>query len=140
MNVYFCGSIRGGTQDAPIYSELIHHLKRYGPVLTEHVGDPNYTSKLEATLSDKEIWIQDMEWLHLSKVVVAEVTVVSLGVGYELGIAESLGLPILCLFRGKKEQLSAMISGNQKLHVVYYSQINEAKDAIDEFIKPHLMN
>jgi nucleoside 2-deoxyribosyltransferase len=140
MNVYFCGSIRGGTQDVPIYAQLIQHLKGYGVVLTEHVGDPAYTSKLEEKLSDDEIWIQDMEWLHQSKVVVAEVTVVSMGVGYELGIAESLGLPILCLFRGKKEQLSAMISGNRKLQVVYYTEIHEAINAIDEFMKHHLIN
>jgi hypothetical protein len=104
------------------------------------VGDPQYTSKLESQWSDRQIWIQDMEWLRQSQIVVAEVTVVSLGVGYELGIAESLGLPILCLFRGKQEHLSAMITGNEKIQVVYYEQVEQAKAAIDQFVSRHRPN
>ena len=41
-----------------------------------------------------------------------QVTVPSLGVGYELGLAVSLGKPVLCLFRpGGERKLSAMIAG-----------------------------
>lgn len=36
--IYFCGSIRGGRQDAELYRRLIEKLKAYGDVLTEHVG------------------------------------------------------------------------------------------------------
>lgn len=38
MKIYFCGSIRGGRQDADIYMKIIDQLKSYGEVLTEHVG------------------------------------------------------------------------------------------------------
>ena len=33
--IYFCGSIRGGTQDSDVYTRLIKLLKGYGEVLTE---------------------------------------------------------------------------------------------------------
>lgn len=82
-----------------------------------------------------------MAWLRASKIVVAEVTVTSLGVGYELGIAEMLGLPVLCLYRRggdvegvAKKKLSAMISGNTKFSIVYYDTIEEAKSAVDHFM------
>ena len=40
--IYFCGSIRGGRQDAGIYAKIIAEIKReYGPVLTEVVGYEN---------------------------------------------------------------------------------------------------
>ena len=39
MNIYFCGSIRAGRDDAALYTRLIEQLKKYGKVLTEHVGD-----------------------------------------------------------------------------------------------------
>ena len=87
--------------------------------------------------TEREIWDQDMAWLAQSKAVVAECTVPSLGVGYELGIAEKLGLPCLVLFRGREEdrKLSAMLGGNPKMRVVYYSQISEACEAVDAFLR-----
>ena len=36
--VYFCGSIRGGRDDAELYKRIIEQIKQYGTVLTEHVG------------------------------------------------------------------------------------------------------
>ena len=45
MRIYFCGSIRGGRQDAELYARLITMLKGYGTVLTEHVGDTSLTEK-----------------------------------------------------------------------------------------------
>ena len=44
MLIYFAGSIRAGRADALLYSKLVEILKKYGTVLTEHVGDPNLTS------------------------------------------------------------------------------------------------
>ena len=43
--IYFCGSIRGGRDDAPIYKRIIDQLKVYGEVLTEHIADPNIMEK-----------------------------------------------------------------------------------------------
>lgn len=43
--IYFCGSIRGGRDDAPIYKRIIDQLKDYGEVLTEHIADPNIMEK-----------------------------------------------------------------------------------------------
>ena len=137
-NIYFAGSIRGGVQDAPIYQKLIKHLNTYGTVLTEHVGDAEKT--MQMTWSDSQIWVQDMKWLHESQFLVAEVTVTSLGVGYELGIAESLQIPVLCLFRGTLDQCSAMITGNDRFTVVCYTAIEEAIFAIDAFAKKVLQD
>ena len=36
--IYFCGSIRGGREDAALYMRIIEQLRQYGTVLTEHVG------------------------------------------------------------------------------------------------------
>ena len=38
LKIYFCGSIRGGRDDAQLYAKIISHLKSFGTVLTEHVG------------------------------------------------------------------------------------------------------
>jgi hypothetical protein len=68
--------------------------------------------------------------------VVAEVSTPSLGVGYEIGVAEKTGKPILCLFDENQNEfrLSAMLSGNPNLQVIRYRAIGEAKRHITEFL------
>ena len=68
--------------------------------------------------------------------VVAEVSTPSLGVGYELGIAEKLKIPVLCLYRPiKGKRLSAMINGNEKFQCQSCQGLDEAKTHINNFFK-----
>jgi len=129
--LYFAGSIRGGRQDSEIYGKLIAHLRNYGTVLTEHVGDNELLSQ-EKMMSEQEIFSRDMEWLRCTDVVVAEVSVPSLGVGYEIALAQTLGKKIVCLCRRSVGNLlSAMIAGNPALIIERYDTLDEAKALID---------
>jgi nucleoside 2-deoxyribosyltransferase len=135
MKIYFAGSIRGGREDAALYLKIIEYLKTYGEVLTEHVGDPNLTDLGDDGPTDKFIHDRDLEWLQSADVLVAEVTSVSMGVGYEIGRAVESGKKVLCLFRPESgKNLSAMISGCPDLELVNYSNLDEAKQAIDMFL------
>lgn len=132
--IYFAGSIRGGRDDQALYLEIINHLKEYGPVLTEHVGDPSLTVAGDV-LSDREIHDRDLAWLKNSECVVAEVTTPSLGVGYEIGKAVAWGKPVLCLFRpGKGRLLSAMIAGCKDVTLREYRSPKELNKIIDDFL------
>jgi len=136
MKIYFAGSIRGGREDAALYLQIIEYLKTFGEVLTEHIGDANLTDVGDDGPNDKYIHDRDLEWLQSSDVVVAEVTTVSMGVGYEIGRAVESGKKILCLFRPESgKNLSAMIAGCEDLTLVNYSDLDEAKQVIDEFLK-----
>ena len=76
-----------------------------------------------------------MQWLESADVVIAEVTTPSLGVGYELGIADKLNKSVLCLFReqhGKK--LSAMLIGNDSFKCRFYNNFKEIQSIIDDFL------
>lgn len=136
MKVYFAGSIRGGRKDQNKYHELILFLSSKVEVLTEHVGDTGIEEIGEQDLSDKEIYQRDLEWLESADAIIAEVTNPSLGVGYELGMAEKLGKPILCLYEesSKKSKLSAMVSGNLKFRTFHYHDLDHAKEEILSFI------
>ena len=135
MKIYFAGSIRGGRQDAALYEKIIEFLKTYGQVLTEHVGDLNLTSDGDDGPNDKFIHDRDMEWLQRSDVIVAEVTAVSMGVGYEIGRAVEMGKPVLCLFRtGAKNNLSAMVAGCDDVETIYYSDIQDLKSPVQKFL------
>ena len=135
MKIYFAGSIRAGREDQEFYHQLIKSLQGYGPVLTAHVGDPDLTELGDDGPSDRMIYQRDMAWLAEAALMVAEVTVPSLGVGYEIGRAESRGIPVLCLYRERDgRRLSPMISGNPKVTLTKYSTTEEALVYIDRFI------
>ena len=130
--LYFAGSIRGGRDDEDRYAVLIEALAARGAVLTEHIADPD---GIDAGRTDEEIYERDVAWLRSSDAVIAEVTTPSLGVGYELGLAEALGIPVLCLFRtGAGKRLSAMVAGNERFSVARYTTLDEAVAAIDDFL------
>jgi nucleoside 2-deoxyribosyltransferase len=136
LKIYFAASIRGGRKDQNKYNELIGFLSSKVEVLTEHVGDSSLGQAGEKDLSDKEIYQRDLEWLESADAVIAEVTNPSLGVGYELGVAEKLGKPVLCLYKDSSDdtKLSAMVSGNQKFRTFLYHDLDQAKEEIVSFI------
>ena len=136
MKIYFAGSIRGGREDAALYQQIIEYLKTFGEVLTEHIGDPKLTDFGDDGPTDNYIHDRDLEWLRSADAVVAEVTTVSMGVGYEIGRAVELGKKVLCLFRPDwGRNISAMIAGCADLVLVNYYDLKEAKTAIKEFLE-----
>ena len=136
MKIYFAGSIRGGREDAALYQQIIEYLNTFGEVLTEHIGDQNLTEIGDDGPTDKYIHDRDLTWLQSSDVLVAEVTTISMGVGYEIGRAIESGKKVLCLFRPDSgKNLSAMISGCDDLQLVNYKTLDEAKKVISVFLK-----
>ena len=141
MNIYFAGSIRGGRNDALLYSFLISHLHRHGTVFTEHVGDPNVIAAGEA-LTTSYIHNRDISWLEQAQLVVAEVTTISMGVGYELGYVAhynktaAIPVAVLCLYRPLVQtNLSAMVDGSCfGFKVKKYDSLEEACFIIDDYV------
>ena len=134
MKVYFACSIRGGRDDAEIYAELVEHIKTQATVLSEIFADGKLTSQ-GMNKPSPEIWKTDTNWVKEADAVVAEVTNPSLGVGYEISLAETLDKPILALFKDDGEKsLSAMIDGAPGVEVCKYLTIAEAKSAIETFL------
>jgi hypothetical protein len=138
LNIYFAGAIRGGRGDAALYHAMIGFLGAFGTVLTEHVGDTQLTEAGDDGPDDWFIHDRDMAWLRSCDLVVAEVSLPSLGVGYELGWACGLKKPVLALYRpdpGKR--LSAMIAGSKEIVTAEYLTLEQAKKSIREFILSH---
>jgi len=130
--VYFAGSITGGREDADTYKLIIDKLKEKYEVLTEHVGDEDLSSMGEYQLDDEFIYNRDVAWIHESDFVFAEVTHLSLGVGYEIGYAEAHGKRVICFVNGSKvNRLSAMLTGNKNVECYVYHSIQEIYDFID---------
>jgi adenylate cyclase class IV len=125
--VYFCGAIRGGRQLQPTYAALVAWLQRAGyQVLTAHVADVDVLEREQASgARPQDIYRRDMAWLAACDLVVAEVSVPSVGVGVEIATAQHLGKPVICLCR-QDVALSALVAGNDALRLVRYRDTEEA--------------
>ena len=123
MKIYFAGAIRGGRDKVYDYAEIINCLEEYGEVLTKHIGDVNLTNAGEA-IKDEEIYARDIEWLKQCDLVVADITIPSLGVGYELAYAESLKKKIICCYEIDKN-ISGLIKGNSNFLKIPYTDLND---------------
>ena len=111
MKIYLSGAIRGGRELQSNYQIINDYLKENGhEILTYHVASANVL-EIEESISDVEIFAQDIKWLQECDTLIAEVSVPSTGVGYEIAYALSLNKPVLALYE-ENRVISAMISGN----------------------------
>jgi nucleoside 2-deoxyribosyltransferase len=67
--------------------------------------------ELEARVPASEVFDRDVSWIMSCEAVIAEVSVPSHGVGFEIGLAIGAGKPVLCLWQ-EGRRVSKMITGN----------------------------
>lgn len=127
MNIYFACSITGGREFEPVYQALVAALQQDGhEIPTAHLAGNDVLS-LEAIVDPAEVYARDVAWIRACQALIAEVSVPSHGVGYEIGFALNEGKPVLCLHQhGRK--ISKMITGNPHplLKVASYYDPSEA--------------
>lgn len=135
MNIYFACSITGGRDYEDVYQHLVAALRTDGhEVPTGYLADSSVTI-LEAQVSPQEVYVRDMAWIEASDALVAEVSVPSHGVGYEVGYALNVGKPVLCLAH-EGRRVSKMITGNPhpQLQTRRYRDGAEAVRVLREFL------
>jgi nucleoside 2-deoxyribosyltransferase len=134
--IFLSGSIRGGRQLLEIYRLMYHTLEDAGAeVLSWHVADPEL-EKVETEMTEEEIYSRDMGLLVKSDALIAEVTVPSTGVGYEICRALVQKIPVLCLQK-PDASVSAMILGNPDplIEVRAYPNETSLKQIITDFVR-----
>ncbi|AKB27180.1 deoxynucleoside 5'-monophosphate N-glycosidase [Methanosarcina siciliae C2J] len=134
--IFLSGSIRGGRQLLDVYRFMYDSLEEAGAdVLSWHVADPEL-EETESKMTEQEIYARDMGLLAKSDALIADVTVPSTGVGYEICRALVRKIPVLCLHR-PEAAVSAMVLGNPdpSLEVKIYSDEATLKEIIVEFIR-----
>ncbi|MEA1984854.1 MAG: nucleoside 2-deoxyribosyltransferase [Euryarchaeota archaeon] len=134
VKVFLSGSIRGGRQLLPTYCSLCDLLEGMGhEVVSAHVADAQVEEK-ELGMSELQIYERDMGGLRICDCLVAEVSVVSTGVGYEVCSAIARGLPVLCVHT-PAAPVSAMILGNPNIDVREYADPGELEVIVRGFFE-----
>jgi nucleoside 2-deoxyribosyltransferase len=129
MKIFFAGSIRGGRSMLSVYIFIVELLKKQGhAVVSEHVASV-VLEKIEARINDEEIFNNDIGFIDECECLVADVTIPSIGVGYEVGYAVSKGKHVLCVYR-EDANVSAMVRGNKQVRSVSYKNLEELENTL----------
>lgn len=134
MKIYMSGSIYGGTEKIETYKILIENLKNYGEILNDNIANENTIAE-EAFQKDENIFNDLVTKMHTADVVFSEVSIPSLGVGYELGLADSLGKKIIAIYdKEYTNKVSTMVRGNKRIKLIPYHRLEEIIDNLEEIL------
>ena len=123
--IYFAGAISGGRADVALYREIIAALEADGHrVLAGAVAAEHVTSSGEV-LDSCAIFDRDLGWIAAADILVAEVSMPSTGVGYEIATARyRVGIPVICLYRpAHTARCTAMVAGDCGIELIEYSEV-----------------
>ena len=135
MKIYFSGSIYGGRQKLQTYKILVEELQKYGEVLDPEVADSQVIEK-ENDVTDESIFKKLEQKLNQADIIFAELTVPSLGVGYELGYADSHNKKIIGIYdKTAVQKITTMVRGNKRIKVIPYTDIYEIIDNLGSILE-----
>lgn len=135
MNVYFACSITGGREFEAFYQAFTRALLEDGhEVPTAYLAESEVVA-LEKIVTPQDVYERDTTWIRACDALVAEVSVPSHGVGYEIGFALGEGKPVLCLAQ-EGRPVSKMISGNPhpSLFMRHYTNVEAGVRIMREFL------
>ena len=127
MNIYFACSITGGREFQPVYAAITRALLADGHAIpTAHLAEAGVVDE-ERIIDPVTVYTRDTDWIRAAQSLIAEVSVPSHGVGYEVAFALGLGKPVLCLYQ-QGRSVSKMITGNRdsNLRVASYEGVEDA--------------
>ena len=127
MNIYFACSITGGREFESAYQQIVAALEKEGHIIpTSHLVQSDVMDN-ERSITPQEVYERDTKWIEQCDALIAEVSVPSHGVGYEIGYALNIGKPVLCIHH-QERRVSKMITGNADsgLSVKSYASLEEA--------------
>lgn len=132
-NVFLSGSMRGGRRLLDTYKFMVDVILSSGAdVLSQHVARDSIFEEEEG-MSEEEIFMRDMAGIRKCDCLVAEVTVPSIGVGYEICRALSQAKPVLCVYEDGAKA-SAMVLGNYGVTATGYNSMEELSAIVRDFI------
>jgi nucleoside 2-deoxyribosyltransferase len=127
LTIYFSGSITGGRADVALYQRLVAELDdddatvMVGAVASEQVGSGG------ESLAADVLFARDIGWIDAADILVAEVSIPSTGVGYEIAYARyQRRIPVIALYRpAHTKRCSAMIAGDRGIKLLEYKSVEE---------------
>ena len=142
MKIYLACTVRGDRAAVAALREASARLQQHGhEVLTAHLLGDNVEA-MEATLTNRQVYERDIEWLEACDVLVADASGSSFGVGFEVGYvlarASRTRQHVYLLYDvSRTDRISRMITGNSNLHCTPFGYASPRE--LLEFIDRHFL-
>ena len=131
--VFLSCSMRGGRRLIKTYMFVADVMLSAGvEVLSEHVARETVFDD-ERGMSEQEIFMRDVGGIQKCDCLVVEVSVHSIGVGYEICHAVGLEKPVLCVYE-RDSNVSAMVLGNKRIVSQSYCDPDELRQIVLGFV------
>lgn len=137
MNIYFAGSIVADPVYKDQQQEIVALCEQLGHTVISKRHAFTIGSEVSRGTDPKDVFERDMWWLlRKCDVVVAEISMMGFGLGFEIGCASMMGLQILALKHEKAEKISAFALGNTFRE---YTCITYTAASLKDILKKWLM-
>ncbi len=138
MKIYFACSIRGeqgGKEDKELIVETMKSLGH--TVLSEQFVnyDKSVNQQNSTEMTPTDIYVQDMDWVNQSDIIVADVSQISTGMGYEIGWKLAKGGRVLALCKTEKyDQLSNILKGcnEQNFKLISWQKADDVRQLLEK--------
>ena len=134
MIIYCAGPVKGDQTYHKFHLDVIEQVGTLGHTA---LSELNSEFKSAFPLNDHEVFNRDIKWMDRSKIVIAEASGPSLGVGFEIAYAlYKKQIPVLVLVNSAAS-LSSMIMGcdSELLTIKKYTDSEDLKRIVSIFIK-----
>lgn len=133
--ILYCSSPYGGdTSDQELHQTMIKYIEDIGhTVLSAH--SEKFRSSIP--LTEKQMYKRSLKWIDGSKLMIAEVSGPSIGVGFEISYAIfKRKIPVLVLCTEDVQNISAMLYGcdSPLLTLRRYKNMDDMKTILKSFI------
>jgi 2'-deoxynucleoside 5'-phosphate N-hydrolase len=134
MIIYSAGPIRGDVTYQRFFTKVIEFIEGQG-----HTVLSEFSTKFSSTipLTDKQKYKRDLKWIDGSKIMIAEISGPSLGVGFEISYAVfQRKLPVLAICNSEVQNISSMMAGcdSPLLTIQKYKDEDDLKKIIKNYI------
>lgn len=118
-NIYFATAMREDRNGRERFQEIVTILARYGTVLNRVASGvfPAVHAETQAREKTISLRLRTLEIMSMADIVIAEISLPSTNLGYEIAVAEACGLPVYGISsttEGVTRQAAHMIEENRK--------------------------
>ena len=129
MKIYFGFTVAGDRSAVMAARKIVGILEEmHHEVLTRHLVEEN-AWEADRTITPKEVYLRDINWLEQCDMFIAEVSGSSFGLGFETGylLGATAKKVVLCYRRDVEGKISLLITGitHPNCRLVPYSDLNE---------------
>ena len=143
MTIYLACTVRGDRGAVVALRLLVRALEAAGHiVLTKHLLEEHVDAN-EAAITERDVYVRDVEWLEQCDLLIADASGSSFGVGFEvgsvLGRSDRPAQRVLLLYRAdRRNQISRLIVGNShpRCDVLTYENPEDLISRVSQSLKP----